>query len=473
MTPSSGADHPARAVFAVPWIVALLCFIYARPQEIVEALAAVPFLYVFLGLAMLGLVVDLRTGQSKPLATPHLKLAIPFYVWCLLTHAVRSPSTLVAAAVQLSVALTLFFLVGHAVQSFKGFQVVAATTLAMALFVAVVGVHQGSSDFGCVMFRSDAEKNEGRPDGRPCQTAADCERSADSEPGAQYLCEKIGLFGTSSVGRGRVRYRGVLQDPNEVALATSITIPFVLALRIRRPTFGRTLLVVVAMALVGTCVVMTGSRGGILVYLAAVGAYFVRRYGVRGLVAGGALGLPLLLLGGRSGQEADASSLERLECLAEGFKMFRQYPVLGVGFDRFLEFHFLTAHNSYVLALSELGPIGSLLWASLLYVSFKTPITVLRRYAGDPEATVATTWAMALVAAFSGMLIGIFFLSMTYHYVLWIFFGLAAALYAAVKRHDPTFEVRFGLGDLALVALADFGLLALIAAYVRVKLGHF
>ena len=37
------------------------------------------------------------------------------------------------------------------------------------------------------------------------------------EPGAIYRCERVGLFGTVSVGEGRVRYRGVLKDPNELA----------------------------------------------------------------------------------------------------------------------------------------------------------------------------------------------------------------------------------------------------------------
>lgn len=459
-------------MLAVPWIAALISFIYSRPQEIVEALAQVPFLYIFLALSALGMVVDLRIGATKPLATPQLGWVIGFYAWCLLTHVIRSPATFVAAAVPLSVAVTLYALIAHGVQTFKALQALIAVILGLSLFVAFVGVHQGSSDFGCVMFRSAAERNEGVPDGRPCATAVDC-YVGEREPGAEYLCEKIGLFGTSSVGRGRVRYRGVLQDPNELALATGMTIPFALAFRIRKPSTSRMLLLVATLALVGVCTIMTASRGGILVYMAAVGAYFVRRYGMRGLIAGGVLGLPLLLLGGRSGQEADASSMERVECLIEGFRMFRAYPVTGVGYDRFLDFHFLTAHNSYVLALSELGPLGGLAWATILYLSVKTPVVILQKYADRPEAEVATTWAMAMLASSFSVLIGIFFLSMTYHYVLWIYFGLAGALYSATKRHDPSFHVTFSLRDLALVGVAYFGLLGLVGAYARLKLGHF
>ena len=69
----------------------------------------------------------------------------------------------------------------------------------------------------------------GSYDGRPCVTPREC-YLGDAEPGGQYMCEHIGWFGTTSVGNGRVRYRGVLQDPNELALAGGIGLPLAFAL---------------------------------------------------------------------------------------------------------------------------------------------------------------------------------------------------------------------------------------------------
>src|SRR5262249_8548888 len=148
-----------------------------------------------------------------------------------------------------------------------------------------------------------------------------------------------------------------------------------------------------------------------------------KRYGWRGLALGAVLAVPMLLLGGRSGAEAESSSIERLECWYEGMSMWLGNPLLGVGVGPVTADPFLTAHNSLVLAPAELGLPGMILWSSVLWVSVKIPVTALRRYAQVPEATALRAWAMALVASMAGLVVGIFFLSFCYHYVLWIYVG--------------------------------------------------
>jgi hypothetical protein len=64
-----------------------------------------------------------------------------------------------------------------------------------------------------------------------------------------------------------------------------------------------------------------------------------------------------------------------------------------------------------------------------------------------------------------------FFLSFTYHYVLWIYIGLSGALYSAVRKHDPTFRVRFGRSDALLVGSVDVAIIVLVFLYTRAKLG--
>jgi hypothetical protein len=77
---------------------------------------------------------------------------------------------------------------------------------------------------------------------------------------------------------------------------------------------------------------------------------------------------------------------------------------------------------------------------------------------------------MAMIASFSGLAVGIFFLSFTYHYVLWIYFGLSGALFAAVRSHDRAFQVRFGLRDLALVLAMDACIIACVYGYTHAVL---
>jgi hypothetical protein len=75
----------------------------------------------------------------------------------------------------------------------------------------------------------------------------------------------------------------------------------------------------------------------------------------------------------------------------------------------------------------------------------------MRRYRGNADAQVASTWALATFASFCGVAVGSFFLSFTYHQVLWIYFGIAGALYGAIRRHDPTFEVKTSLLEKSMI----------------------
>lgn len=465
-------------MFAIPGIIALVIFIYARPQEFFERLRAVPFLYLFCGLALFGIVLDLRVGYSKLRASPQLPWVVAFFVWAVLTVLIRAPSAAVEHAMSLTICVALFLLIAHGVQSFRALHVVSASVLSMVLFVCSVGAHQGFAPMGCVLIdESVPGSSAGRADGRPCVTARSCYTS-EAEPGGEYQCEHVGLFGTTSIGHGRVRYRGVLQDPNELALAGAVGLPLAFAFgQAEKRSLKRRLLSILAFALVLTCAVLTASRGGQLVFLAVLGAYFIHRAGVLGLLFGGVLALPLLLLGGRGGEDASSSTIERIDCWSEAINMWRSHPVLGVGLGQFTEHHYMTAHNSYLLALGELGYPGMVLFGAILYISAKIPFVALShlRKTTVPEvlegAQLTRAWAVALLAAFVGLAVGIFFLSFTYHYVLWIYLGLAGGLYSAIRRHDSSFRVRLNGLDLSLIAAVCAAIIVLVFFYTKWKLG--
>jgi O-antigen ligase len=268
-----------------------------------------------------------------------------------------------------------------------------------------------------------------------------------------------------------------LQDPNELALAGGVGLPLAFAFgQAEKGAYLRRLLGVLVFLLVLVCVVLTESRGGQLVFLAVLGAYFIYRVGLVGVALGGVLALPLLLLGGRGGEDASSSTMERLDCWSEAISMFRSHPFLGVGLGQFTEHHYMTAHNSYLLALAELGFPGMMLFSALVYLSAKVPYASLQlmRTTSAPEtlagATLTRAWAIGLLAAFIGLAVGIFFLSFTYHYVLWIYLGLSGALYSAVRRHVPSFRVRLTAIDLSVIAASNVAIIALVFFYVRWKL---
>jgi O-antigen ligase len=468
-------------MLAIPGIILLVVFIYARPQEFFERLRTIPLLYVFVGLALFGVTLDIRLRNIRIRSTPLLPWIALLFVWSAFTVIIRNPRDALAHISGLAICVTLYVLIAHGVQTFRGLHMIAGAVLAMVIFICFVGVHQGFSPTGCVVVDQSTrgETTTGTPDGRPCDVIRTC-YLGDVEPGAEYACEHIGLLGTTSVGGGRVRYRGVLQDPNELALAGSIGLPLAFAYgESRKKTLGRRMVSVLTFALVLLCAVLTGSRGGQIVFLAVLGAYGLKRFGAKGLVLGAVLGAPLLLLGGRNGAEASSSTLQRLDCWAAALSIWRSHPILGVGLGQFTEHNYMTAHNSYLLALSELGLPGMLVFSIIVYLSAKIPFVILRDMGGTPVgnggilagASVARPWAMGLVAAFAGLAVGIFFLSFTYHYVLWIYIGLSGALLSAVRAHHPLFKVRFGLLDLAVVFATDIAIIVFVHAYTRWGLG--
>jgi len=456
-------------MFSLPGIVALLLLTYVRPQEIYPALAELPLLYVAFGLAIVGLIVDIKLRLVRPLRSPQLPWVVAFCLWCLASVAFHAPEELPAAAVEVGVIFAIFLLVAHGAQSFTGLRMLGGGVLLLSLFLALIAVHQRFAPYGCVeLDPTSGREFRGTPDGRPCERRAQC-YAGDPEPGAEYVCERVGLLGTTTVGNGRVRYRGTLQDPNELALVVSLALPLAVALLRRRGGSWRRVLLLVAIALIAATVLFTRSRGGLLVFVAVVGVYLLRRYRLRGALLAVALAIPLLLWVAAHRADSAASSTDRLEAWYEGMSMFRSSPVWGVGFGRFDRYHYLTAHNSYVLAAAELGLVGAFLWLSVLYTSTKQLLVALRRYAGRPEAVEARSWAAALLAALSGLAVGIFFLSFSYHFIFWVYVGLSGAFSAAVQGHDPAWRVRFGLHDWALAGAATVVIVLGMHLFTRIN----
>jgi O-antigen ligase len=351
------------------------------------------------------------------------------------------------------------------VQRFRTFQTVAGTLLATSAFLAFVCYHQGLQPKECLIL--GAIGGEGVPSGFACDQNADCKEMESID---ESRCEHFGLFGTYSIEE-RVRYRGQLNDPNEVAmticcLGLSFALAFMVRDRRMRWRVGGGLLVLLFVL----AVLRTGSRGGLLVMMAIPGVYAIKRYGLKALVIGGVLGALLFAVGARDGSNADESTLLRYEAWAEGLQMLRGSPIFGVGHRLFTENHGLTAHNSYVLAFSELGLPGFILFVSVIYMSIKMIYVGLVRLENIPSAAVARSWGMAMLASLCGMSFQISTLSFSYHSVLWIIVGMGSAWYSAVRHHDPDFVVRMTVRDFVTVCgICFFYIGVFLQVFLRYK----
>lgn len=452
-------------MFSIPGLIGLIVLTYIRPQAFLVELQGVPIVHLVYLVAAVGFAIDLRSRLLSPTAAPLLGWSIAYYVWSILTLAVARPGELNAVLPATVVRFLLFFMTAQAVQSFRAVRVAVVSLVLISLFLAGVGIHQGLAPKGCFMSRASPTATF---DGRLCEERDECARGG--EPGAQYRCENVGLFGTYSIN-GRVRWLGVIEDPNELAMCVSLCIPLLIGLYLLRPGWRTGIVLVGGTAAFILCTVYTQSRGGQLVFLAAIGVYFIRRYGLRGAIFCGVIALPVLLLGGRSGEDADESKMERLEALYTAAELIVQRPIFGVGYWQFTEYHVRTAHNSYALSGAELGLPGLFLFLAVFYQSLKAFWLVMQRYGPTGPARPAYIWAGALSAAQIGLMTGVFFLSFNSSPILWTFLGVCSGFQLAVKRHDPSMSFSLRGRDYAIIAAATIALTAFMYVYSHREVG--
>jgi putative inorganic carbon (hco3(-)) transporter len=260
----------------------------------------------------------------------------------------------------------------------------------------------------------------------------------------------------------RIRGFGFLADPNDLAQAIVTCIPFLLASWAPKANFRNLLLRGVPVLIMLYAIYLTQSRGAIF-GLGAITFYgLYRRFGaalsVSGLVAGGFAMLAVGLGGGRSLSSDEASAGERIEAWGQGFAMFKSHPLFGVGYDRFLEHHILTAHNSFVLCFSELGMFGYFIWIGFIVMAFLQLNAVIKanRVTGrssEAAATVAVgkggkklvekdalsinkklivveaqNWPVVVRTSLIGFLACAFFLSRTYSLTLFFLLALSYSI---------------------------------------------
>lgn len=471
---TSRAYQDERAITRAP-VAFLATFLLVftsiyRPQEIWPQLDALHLLDVLTGVAALGIAFDFATGKERHAYSPQL----PFLFGFLLSSYASSALFVGARGLEIAtnrslIAAVLMLIVMYGARTRARLQALVGLLAVLGVFVAAVAVDQGLREPSCIELpngdRPLHPNGLGYPDGRPCETRIDCEEYG--VPDVEYACERVGAFHTVSV-EGRVRWRGQLGDPNELSVFLGSIVPLLLASTL---VGGRWLQGLLKLGLLAACmyaVILTRSRGGVLVLGTVLSAYFVARYRLKGLVGALLFAAPVLLLGGREGLKADASADERRGILFDSMSSFVRNPLLGRGIDMFTSDHGLTSHNAYVLAAVDLGFVGLYFWTGLLWVSLKIALTVARR----PPAMLpkdVQQLAFAIVISFLGTAAGIFFLSFTYKQLLFIWLGIAGALYAVVRQYEPSFEVRLRPRDWLGIAAFDVALIAVVFVYTRLR----
>ncbi len=448
-------------MFLLPGVIFLNILIYVKPQEFIPVLQQVPILYLTLAFAVFGFIVDLKLRLIRLNSSPYLKWVLLLLAWSILTVLIKQPDAVVDVIIELFITLVPYFIIAHGIQSFRKLSIIAGMMWGLTLLISIVGVHQHFQRFECVAFAGSIPM-ENRPsrngiiaDGETCDPlhgVSDCMSVYTPEPGILYGCEQRGLFGTTSIGEGRIRYRGKLQDPNEVGMVVATGLPFAILLWQIKPTHLRFFSMLITAVLVVMCIKFTGSRGALLVFFAVLGVFSYKKWGNQVLIIGAIIGLPVFaVMSGAKRADADASKAERIELQAAGLEIWQRNPIMGVGFGQYLKHHHLTTHNSYVLVLAEIGIVGTFLWLVLLYMTVKIAFKSWLHYRDRRGERIVDIWSTALVSSMGGMAIGIFFLSFYSHFVLWILLGINGAYNAAIEGHDPNWKMSFTVSDRTLL----------------------
>jgi putative inorganic carbon (hco3(-)) transporter len=393
-------------LFIEPFIGLLnyLAFLYIRPQDFVPSLTGAPIMLI-LGGATAALVVLHQALYQRKLVfarVPQSMLVLWMYVAVVASRmALGHVRGAFDATLDFVPTIVMYFLLVELTTTPARVKIIFITITHLSMVLAVQGI---------IQFFTGA-----------------------------------GLGGQESY-KGRIQAVGIFADPNDLAMVMNTVLPLTILLL----TQSRSALVRVYY-FVFTCVFvysiwLTESRGGLLALGAMAILVCYRKFGkVVGVPAGVLVMGALLVLGPRMNtiSTEDASSYGRLEAWSLAMDLFKSSPLFGIGYAHFMDYHFRTAHNSYLLCAAELGFFGLLPWLMMFYISYKNTVFVEKELLKRGERNFAMyvhAAHLSLVVFFLSSLL----LSRTYHALLFIMIGLCASITRVFVSNS---EDRYSLFD--------------------------
>ena len=242
-------------------------------------------------------------------------------------------------------------------------------------------------------------------------------------------------FSGATVQMGRIRYVGVMNDPNDLALFFAMMLPLALQLSAKGMNLFKSVAGYFVCLPLVYGIILSNSRGGMLACGGVAALFTYRRWGiVKAGVLCLALAMAALTFGPsrlREENESDEHTTQgRIHAWHAGFEIFKKHPITGCGVGEFTEYHHLTAHNSFVLCFAETGFVGYLLWLGTgAYAMYGLYVVMTRTRPG----TRSYRQAVGLFDSLAAFYVGGFFLSRTYFLLLPVLLGLAVARYKMTR----------------------------------------
>jgi O-antigen ligase len=263
-------------------------------------------------------------------------------------------------------------------------------------------------------------------------------------------------------GRHAIRLEGVLggiySNPNDLAFAIALSLPFCLMFFLTARSGFRKVLWVAGMLIMLAALFMTASRGGFitLVFTAAVCLW---HFGVRGkryflIVAAGFAVLLVLTVAGktmthrfltlwaernelntREEKRAYDSFEQRQFLIDRAIEGIKEYPILGIGTRNFETYSTVwrEVHMTYLQIAVEGGIPALILFLLFFFRGFRNLRKLLKRKDLSPEVRL---FAGALHSVLVGFAVGALFSPEAYQFFPFFAVAYTSALFAYVKEND-------------------------------------
>jgi putative inorganic carbon (HCO3(-)) transporter len=416
-------------LFIEPFVglVNYFLFLYIRPQDYVPGMVGAPIM-LLIGAATFGLMLLHMAVQKRSIRLAHAPqnfLMLWFFAAVIMSRVATlyAPGVMDATMEFLAIVM-MYFLIANLVTTPRRLGIVINLLVILTIVLAAQGIVQYFTGTG---------------------------------------------FGGQETYEGRIQAVGIFSDPNDLGLALVMVLPFVFLKLIEPAKPWQKLFAFIGLSVLAYALYLTQSRGGIMAFGALMMILFARSMGkVLGYGVGGVAMLALFVLGPRMStiSTEEASAYGRIQAWGIGIDLFEQFPLFGVGYGNYTEYHFRTAHNSYVLCMAELGIFGFFAWTMLIYLSIKNAGQIANLLRAQKQRTLAVyvdTVRYSLIA----YCLGAYWLSRTYSELLFIMIGLTTAIthmyiqssdekYVLVDRRDFVYGFLMAVGAWAFTKLFLF-----------------
>jgi hypothetical protein len=469
-------------------LTVLLRFI--APHDIFERLAGLPVVPAATALTILGALYAILRKQVKIGLAPQIVVQWVVLAWVAISLVVNEGSGATRLLSSNFVRDVFFVTVAIViVDNVRRLKIFLLAIVASFIFIGVFGLPQLTGPKQC------AEWKEGDManlifDGRPCDVTSNCfvnQPKVRLIPGIGprlYRCEHRGPFGIAAYV-GRLRWVGNFQDVNNLGSMVALMIPMLILwgryLKESAPEGKRSKLRWLARWLVlpgiailfAAMVVGTGSRGSQLGMLIGSSLAMWKLWGKKVVLIGavGVIAIAVVVISTGKLTIRNEASFEastkvsdryRTDAMMTGYRLWKEFPIFGVGYQNFEQHHLIDPHNAFLASLGEMGTVGLLLFAFGMWMNFKAVLMARRRAREAGRRDLDYLFTGVACGLTGGTMSLTLFLS-TYAALNWLTIVLiGSATYRAARSELPELKARISYWDLGGTIVAALLLVGII-----------